>query len=118
MAAKSSLQGVEIRRQTHYAYFHVPTHLQPAVGRKRLRKTLGTRDPDKAARLKHAVHAELQRQLDCAAAGVDGRGMGPELEMAAALRADLEAAQEADIAADNHDHPSLNASAVEDEIER
>lgn len=56
------------RHQTWYARLAVPPSLQAALGKSELVRSLKTRDLREANRVKHAVIAEMQRELSQAAA--------------------------------------------------
>lgn len=51
------------RKQTWYARYYVPKHLQAAFGRAEVQRTLGTRDKLEAHRRLPATLAELQREV-------------------------------------------------------
>jgi integrase len=54
------------RRQTWFVRLAVPPHLQAAIGRRELIRTTKTHDLATANRVKHAILAELHRQLNAA----------------------------------------------------
>jgi hypothetical protein len=58
--ASSSLK---LRGRTWFARLNVPKELQAALGRKEFLRTLKTRDLKEANKRKHAVLAELHREL-------------------------------------------------------
>src|ERR1700722_7231890 len=59
-------QYLSKRRQTWFVRLAVPPHLRAAVGRRELIRTTKTHDLTVANRLKHAILAELHRELNAA----------------------------------------------------
>ena len=57
-------QYLQRRHQSWYAVVEVPKELRAAVGKRRLLRSLKTQSFDEANRKKHAVVAEMKRQLD------------------------------------------------------
>ena len=64
-------RNLELRRQGWYCVKDVPAKLAPIVGRKRLRRTLKTRDLGIARLRRPSVLAALEREIAVAAAQVD-----------------------------------------------
>src|SRR3954466_13508991 len=62
--ARRDMRWIEVRGRTYYAVQAVPRPLWTRVGKRRLVKSLGTRDHHVAIARRHAVLAEFQRIFD------------------------------------------------------
>jgi len=59
-------QNLQKRKHTWFVRLAVPPHLRGAVGRRELIKTTKTHDLAVANRVKHAILADIQRELNTA----------------------------------------------------
>jgi hypothetical protein len=62
--ARRDMRWMEVRGRTFYAVQAVPRPLWARVGKRRLVKSLGTRDHHVAIARRHAALAEFQQTLD------------------------------------------------------
>ncbi len=84
---------LEQRRQGYYAVVEVPPSMRPAIGRKRLRRSLKTRSLETARKRRWQVVAELRAAIDAAR---PGGAEEPHLARAQHLRAILAELHETD----------------------
>ena len=96
--------GLELRGLGYYAVRDVPRPLQEAIGKKRLVRSLKTRDSHVAKARRHAVQADFQKQLDDVHRAV---GTAPEVEAGLAWREQFKALERGD-------HPLLQRRAGDD----
>ena len=71
----------------YYLYKELPPHLRAEMGRRQIRRSLKTRDPNEAKRLFVLAHAELEREMEAAEARVAAQKASDEIssERATAL---------------------------------
>lgn len=103
---------LEVRRQCFYVVIEVPPSARPAMGRKRLRKSLKTRSLETAQKRRWEAIAELRGQIEAARLG---SSEDRDIARAQILREALEEAQRADD--DGPEHGQSLAEIVRDQIE-
>lgn len=69
MAARRDMRWLEVRHQAYYAVKDVPRPLREAIGKKRLVKSLQTRDHGLALARRHAALAEFEAVFQAARSG-------------------------------------------------
>jgi hypothetical protein len=87
--------GLELRGLCYYAVRDVPRPLQAAVGKRRLVKSLRTRNLTVALATRHAAQVEFQRQIDAADRAVND---APEVAAGLAWREQFKALERGDLA--------------------
>jgi integrase len=90
-------RNLEQRRLGWYAVIEVPPSLRPVLGRKRLRKSLGTRDIQLARLRRHAVVGDLKAIIERARRQAGGGLTDEALEYRKAIAAARDVEQQADV---------------------